>query len=127
MNYLHQDWSPCIIKSKSKKVIQQKKNNEKIITEKKFNAGKNNQNLIINSKKIEEKINNDNYETPKISFDIKIQIQQARQKKNMTQKELAKACNLPENLIRDYEQGKGIPNSQHLSKISRILSITFTN
>ena len=117
-----QDWKPVIIRSKNrdkKKILHEAKIDGNLTTEKKFNAGKNSQHATINSKKLEE----ESYDIPKISTDLKIQIQQARQKKNWTQKELANASNLLETTIRDYELGKGIPNNQDLMKMSKVLGV----
>lgn len=119
-----QDWTPVIFKSnsKNKKNTGIQKNLQNIQCQKKFNAGQNKQNKLDFSKKIEEKMDNDTFRLPTISKNIKIQMQQSRQEKGLTQKQLAQKCNLPENIIKDYEQGKGIPNQQHLNKINKVLS-----
>ncbi len=50
-------------------------------------------------------------------------IQQGRQAKNLTQKDLAtKICEKPQ-IVTEYEQGKAIPNQTILSKMERVLEI----
>jgi ribosome-binding protein aMBF1 (putative translation factor) len=34
---------------------------------------------------------------------------------------------LPENIIRDYEQGKGTPNQQQITKIGKALGLILKN
>lgn len=122
-----QDWTPVVFKNRptAKKILP--KNGLVTNTVKKFNAGKNSHTNQINSKKIEEAIDNDEFKIPKVSVDTKTQIQQGRQAKGLTQKQLAQQCNLPENVIRDYEQGKGIPKKQDLMKIGKVLGIIIKN
>ena len=122
MSLSHQDWTPVVLKSK-KKPIGIKRNQMPVSLEKKYNAGKNSQQKTVNAKKIEE---NEEVEIPKIPHEFKIQIQQARQKKKMTQRQLALECNIPETVIRDYELGKCLPNSSHLSKIGKILGVNLS-
>ena len=43
-----------------------------------------------------------------VSHDLKIAIQQARQAKGMTQKELANKINEKQTVVADYEAGRGI-------------------
>ena len=56
-----------------------------------------------------------------------MQIQKARQTKNWTQKRLAQACSLQESLIRDYENGSVIPQTQDLLKMGRVMGVTLRN
>ena len=50
-------------------------------------------------------------------------IQQGRQSKGLSQKDLAtKICEKPQ-IINDYEAGRGIPNNTILGKIERIIGI----
>lgn len=51
------------------------------------------------------------------------QMQQARMKKNLTQKQLAQAIALPANLINEYEKGTAVRNGAQVSKIKRFLEI----
>ena len=54
-------------------------------------------------------------------------MQQGRQEKQMTQKQLAFACNLPESKIKDYENGTAIPDQREISKISKALGLVLKN
>jgi|LakMenEpi03Aug12_release.lakeMendotaPanAssembly.Ray.scaffolds.fasta_scaffold165223_3 putative transcription factor len=121
----YQDWKPVIIrKSPAKKVIT--KPDQPI---KKYNAGKNSNQQNVNSKKIEQNADNgdEKLELPKVNHNLRIEIQQARTKKGLTQKQLANACQLPESVIRTYENGTAIPNSNYLEKMSHVLGVTLRN
>jgi len=50
-------------------------------------------------------------------------IQQGRQAKGWTQKELATKMNEKPEIIKDYESGKAIPNQQVLSKMERMIGM----
>lgn len=50
-------------------------------------------------------------------------IQQARQSKGLTRKDLAKALNIQTSVVADYECGKAIPNRQVLGSIGRFLGV----
>jgi putative transcription factor len=58
-----------------------------------------------------------------IKNSISFRIQQARQLKKMTRKDLAKGLNIKEFIITEYETGKAIPNNQVLRSIGNILGI----
>jgi len=51
------------------------------------------------------------------------QIAAARCAKNMTQKQLATALNLPVSVINEYERGQGVRNGAYVSKIKSYLGI----
>lgn len=50
-------------------------------------------------------------------------IQQGRQAKGLSQKDLATKINEKPQIINDYEAGRGIPNNIILGKMERVLSI----
>jgi putative transcription factor len=50
-------------------------------------------------------------------------IQQGRQAKNLTQKDLATKINEKPQIVNEYESGKAVPNQQILGKMERILGI----
>ncbi len=50
-------------------------------------------------------------------------IQQARQAKNLTQKDLATAINEKAGVVNEYESGKAIPSQQVLMKLERKLGV----
>lgn len=120
-----QDAKPIVIRSTGQKngvKIQTVNNNMK------YNAGKNVQNKNRpNTKKIEEKIDEDDFSLPKVTGKLCVQLQQARLAKNMTQKQLAQACNMNDGIIRDYENGSAIPNPNDLVKMSKVLDVTLRN
>ena len=58
-----------------------------------------------------------------MSRTVSLRIQQARQQKGWTQKELAaKICEKPQ-VVNDYEAGRGIPNPAVLGKMERVLGV----
>lgn len=122
MSYTHQDWTPIILNKK--KTTQPKSNTSPTKTnELKFNAGKNGQSERINARKIEQLAEEGDLETKKVSRSLQLQIQQGRQQKDMTRKELAAACQLPENTIRDYENGTCLPQQKDIIKIGKALGV----
>lgn len=80
----------------------------------------------IDARKVENVLDNEDSTgavIQNVSHNLSIQIQQARQKKKWTRKDLASACSLTENTIRDYENGSCIPNQNEINKMSRALGI----
>ncbi|QPG72792.1 multiprotein-bridging factor 1 [Brettanomyces nanus] len=59
----------------------------------------------------------------KLDADVGKVIQQARQEKKWTQKDLAQRINEKPTIVNEYESGKGIPNQQVLGKMERALGI----
>lgn len=51
------------------------------------------------------------------------QMAKARQAKNITQKQLALATNIPASVINDYEKGKGVRNGVYVNKIKTYLGL----
>ncbi|KAK3697589.1 hypothetical protein RRG08_033319 [Elysia crispata] len=58
-----------------------------------------------------------------VSLDVSKLIQQGRQAKGLTKKELAIKINEKQQVINDYEAGKAIPNNQILAKLERALGL----
>ena len=58
-----------------------------------------------------------------VSIDVARTIQQARNSKGMTQKELATNINEHVRVISDYESGRAIPSNQVLGKLERSLGV----
>jgi putative transcription factor len=103
-------------------VNQAQRSGAPIETTKKFSGGRNAQhqtdkNTAILDRDFEEL----KHET--VSIDIARTIQQARNAKQMTQKEFATAINEQERVVKEYEQGKAIPSSQVLAKMERVLGV----
>lgn len=123
----YQEWNPVVLKSSIPKKNIQKNNatsNGKT-TEKKYGAGKNSQHAPVNGAKIERNLEDEErLEIPKVSKEFQTQMMQARLQKGLTQKQLANACNLTEHVIKNYENGKAIPQSNDIAKINKILGVT---
>ena len=67
-------------------------------------------------------LDGDNPDAPKkVDYDLRMNIQKARQAKKMTQKELAGKINVQANIVNDYESGKTVPSSAILAKMARVL------
>ena len=81
----------------------------------------------IRAHKIEENAEEGNLKIETVSLDLQTRIKNARLAKKLTQKDLAKACNLPANDIQRYENGTAIPNQSELNKMSRILGVGLSN
>jgi len=58
-----------------------------------------------------------------VTLEVGKLIQQGRQAKGMTQKDLAVKINEKPNVVHDYENAKGIPNPNILGKMERALGI----
>jgi putative transcription factor len=108
----HQDWKQVIIKKPQTTTEFRKENNisKPSSTNKKL-------------KSIEKKAEEGDLKHRKITKELKLQIQQARNSKGLTQKQLAQQCQLTPQIINDIESGKSIYNHSHISKIKRILKI----
>ena len=59
----------------------------------------------------------------KIDNSTAMAIQQARQLKGLTRKQLAIGLNIQASVVADYECGKAIPNRQVLGSIGRFLGV----
>ena len=119
-----QDWTVITLNEKKKATKNVTGTNDEVVKTTHVNR-QNKSN--INAKKIEEKFDNDEYTVPKVTHNLQIQIQQARQEKNMTQKELAQKANISESIVKSYESGKAVPTQNDLNKMSKALGITLKN
>jgi putative transcription factor len=125
---MDQDWTVVVLKPKHKKVPQSSREKADAPREPKYNAGKNIQKQQVTSaRKIEEKVDDGDLTLPSVTRNLQLQIQQARQAKKMTQKQLAQASNLLETVVKSYENGSAIPNSQDLIKMGKVLGVTLKN
>lgn len=85
-------------------------------------AGSNKQHVATkNTAKLDRETEELKHET--ISLDIGKLIQQGRQSKGLTQKDLATKINEKPQVITDYEAGKGIPNNVIIGKIERVIGL----
>lgn len=76
---------------------------------------------------VERKVDDGDFTLPTITRNFKVQMQQARQQKNMTIKQLAVASNLLESIVRSYENGTCIPNQTEINQMSRVLGTQLKN
>ena len=94
-----QDWIPSLAhKSKNTKT------NTKIYTESHINDD-----------------NPDTYLHKKITHQFKTELVKARNKKNLTQEQLANLMHVKKNIINKYEQGNIVPNNIIINKLRKIL------
>ena len=108
---------------KSQKAINAaQKSGKEIETSKKFSAGTNKKpTTSLNTAKLDRETEDLHHNT--IGLDVGKLIQQGRQAKEMTQKELATKICEKSQIINEYEAGKAIPNQQILGKIERVIGI----
>lgn len=121
------DWKEVVFRKPAKQTIVKNPVPGTTVSEQKYNSGKNVQHHTpSNARKIEKIADGDEDISMKpktVSQDLKLQIQQARQAKNLTQKQLATQCNFPESVVKSYENGTAQPNGQELAKMSRVLGV----
>jgi putative transcription factor len=121
----YQDWEPSVIRAKPQSKSQQVKLAQKggeVESVKKYNAGKNQQKPSnINAKKIEE--NEDEIEIKKVNLSLSQRLQQARQQKGWTQKELAVQIQEKPQVVQSYEAGTATPNQSIISKMEKALGV----
>eukprot|EP00002_Diphylleia_rotans_P009076 TRINITY_DN19090_c0_g1_i1.p1 TRINITY_DN19090_c0_g1~~TRINITY_DN19090_c0_g1_i1.p1 ORF type:complete len:133 (+),score=36.00 TRINITY_DN19090_c0_g1_i1:66-464(+) len=125
----YQDWNTVVLRkptSNAPKPTSEKlatralQTGAQIETSKKFNGGKNKTHSSdLDSKKLDEE--NTELRHQHVSLNLGRSIQQARQAKNMTQKELAVLINEKQSVVNDYESGRAIPNSQIINKMEKAL------
>eukprot|EP01121_Diplochlamys_sp_Union-15-3_P018929 TRINITY_DN7000_c0_g1_i1.p1 TRINITY_DN7000_c0_g1~~TRINITY_DN7000_c0_g1_i1.p1 ORF type:complete len:137 (+),score=35.62 TRINITY_DN7000_c0_g1_i1:33-443(+) len=125
----YQDWQPVVLKKTtgSKKPTKQdiataERSGAQVTAVKKFNAGTNkNVKIDKNLKKLDEET--EEFSHAKVGLHVGQLIQQGRQAKNMTQKELAqRICQKP-SIVAEYEQGKAIPNNKILLSMEKVLGV----
>jgi len=109
----HQDWKNVIIKKKKTKEEENKQNP-------KSNQSQTSQKINSIEKKAEE---GGTLKHKQITNELRIQIQQVRNSKGLTQKQLAQKCQLTQQIINDIESGKAIYNHNNITRIKRNLQI----
>jgi putative transcription factor len=112
---------PSDLKS-TKAVNEAQKKGIAIETSKKFAAGTNKKpSTSLNTAKLDEESEDLHHKT--LGLSVGKLIQQGRQTKGLTQKELAtKICEKIQ-VVNEYEAGKAIPNQQVLGKIERVIGL----
>eukprot|EP00998_Keelungia_sp_KM082_P009469 NODE_5646_length_685_cov_117.844086_g5623_i0.p1 GENE.NODE_5646_length_685_cov_117.844086_g5623_i0~~NODE_5646_length_685_cov_117.844086_g5623_i0.p1 ORF type:complete len:188 (+),score=46.60 NODE_5646_length_685_cov_117.844086_g5623_i0:71-565(+) len=125
-----QDWTPVVIgrrQSKPTGTKEQQANKarqagENVESEKKYNAGTNKQSqAACYARKLAD--DTENFKHKQVSTDVKRCIQQGRQAKGWSQKDLAQQINEKPQVIGEYETGKAIPNGTVLGKMEKALGI----
>jgi len=122
-----QDWEPSVIKkrtppNKQQQVKQALQKGQPVEVEKKFNAGKNQQKGgNLNAKRIEE--NEDEMEIKKVDASLSQRLQQARQTKGWTQKELAMRIQEKPQVVQQYEAGTATPQNAVIVKMEKALGV----
>jgi len=92
-----------------------------IDTQQKFGAAQNKHQSSSNVAKLDRETEELKHQT--IDLNVGKLIQQGRQSKGLSQKDLAtKICEKPQ-IIGDYEAGRGIPNQQILGKIEKVIGL----
>ncbi|GMM53270.1 multiprotein-bridging factor 1 [Starmerella bacillaris] len=93
-----------------------------LATEKRFGAGNHGGNP--EGQRLAKLDRDDNVAPPqKVSLSVGRAIQQGRQAKNFSQKDLATAINEKPQVVGDYETGRAVPNQQVLGKMEKQLGI----
>ncbi|VDK52590.1 unnamed protein product [Anisakis simplex] len=93
-----------------------------IETSKKMMAGGNRQHTVDkNTARLDEETEELHHE--RVSLTLGKVLQQARQAKEWTQKDLATRVNEKPQVVAEYENGKAVPNQQILSKMERALGV----
>jgi len=103
-------------------VNQARRQGAQVDTTQKFGAGTNKQHQTTkNTAKLDRE--NEELKHDKIPLDVGKIIQQGRQGKGLSQKDLAtKICEKPQ-VVQDYEAGRGIPNNLILGKIEKVIGL----
>jgi len=91
-------------------------------TKEKFGAGANKQHgTTLNTAKLDRETEELKHDT--VPLDVGKLIQQGRQAKGLSQKDLATRINEKPQIVTDYEAGRGIPNQMVLGKIERVIGM----
>ncbi|KAL7980828.1 hypothetical protein Chor_001982 [Crotalus horridus] len=112
---------PSAAQAKSKQaVLTAQRRGEDVETSKKWAAGQNKQHSITkNTAKLDRETEELHHD--RVPLEVGKVIQQGRQGKGLTQKDLATKINEKPQVIADYESGRAIPNNQVLGKIERAI------
>ena len=107
MSIAHQDWEPIYFKL------------DKFKKDKKAEAAS----LKKGPSNNLDKTDIDTFTNKKIDEKFSVKIRNARNSKNMTQKELAQRINVKPAVINEYESAKALPNPKTINKLKRTLGI----
>eukprot|EP00741_Cyanophora_paradoxa_P012615 tig00020614_g12189.t1 len=130
---MDQDWEPVVIRKKpaagasgsklsdERAVAVARSQGAEVETLKKFAAGSNKKTATPNASKLDAETEELHHDT--VPRTLALEIQKGRQAKKWTQKQLAQAMSEREDVVKDYENGKAIPNVQMIVKFERALGI----
>jgi len=109
--------------AKSEKAVNTaRRQGQAVDTQVKWGGGANKQHVTTkNTAKLDRETEELKHDT--VPLDLGKLIQQGRQNKGMSQKDLATKVNEKAQVINDYEAGRGIPNQLVIGKIERVLGI----
>uniref|UniRef100_A0A2K5WA15 Endothelial differentiation-related factor 1 n=1 Tax=Macaca fascicularis TaxID=9541 RepID=A0A2K5WA15_MACFA len=125
-----EDWDTVTVlrkkgaaQAKSKQaILAAQRRGEDVETSKKWAAGQNKQHSITkNTAKLDRETEELHHD--RVTLEVGKVIQQGRQSKGLTQKDLATKINEKPQVIADYESGRAIPNNQVLGKIERAIDV----
>lgn len=120
------DWDHVTILRKSQTQIKKDLKGQNPIlgkteTTAKYNTGNKQTQTDLNKRKLDE--NNEGGKVETVPLSLGQTISKGRLAKKLTQKQLAQRINVKPDVINQYESGKGIPNSQILGKIEKIIGV----
>ncbi|KAL7732793.1 hypothetical protein ACLKA6_005931 [Drosophila palustris] len=103
-------------------VNQARRSGVAVDTQQKYGAGTNKQHVTTkNTAKLDRETEELRHD--KIPLDVGKIIQQGRQNKGLSQKDLATKICEKQQIVTDYEAGRGIPNNLILGKMERVLGM----
>lgn len=105
-----QDWEPVVIK---KRPVAKKSNT--VVMEKRVDKSGEGSRM----RKLDN--SDDIVAVPKMTVELRNQIQQARSVKGYTQKRLAELMSVPVSMIQSYENGKVVPKGAFIARLERVL------
>lgn len=73
--------------------------------------------------RVERKDEDGDFSIKHVPLELARRLQQARQAKGLSQKQLAHQTQIPLTVVRDYERGTAIANGQYTSKLRRVLGV----
>lgn len=110
--------------AKSQGAINQAKRSGNVVSiDKKYNAGGNSKGDPEGQRLTKVDRENEVAPPPKVDMSVGKAIQQGRQEKKLTQKELATKINEKPQVVNDYEAGRAVPNQQVLGKMERVIGL----
>ncbi len=86
-----------------------------------MSKGESNSKSHVDGKRVGKILNDEeDVKPPEMSHDLRIAIQQGRQKKSLNQEKLAQALNVHKQVVASWEQGKSVPNIGQVLQMEKI-------